>query len=132
MQRRLRHRGQLHEARGVQPAPGVSAVRVAKHRLHLQLGAVDMFIEDASFDPPASGPGSTAANELRAPFNGKVIAVKAQAGASVRKGDTLVVLESMKLEHALTASRDGIVKSLQVEAGQQAATSQVLLTLEPA
>ena len=47
-------------------------------------------------------------------------------------GDTLLVLESMKLEHALTASRDGIVKSLHVEPGQQAATSQVLLTLEPA
>src|SRR5690606_12149103 len=98
---RLRHRGQVQEARGVQPGAGVVALRVAKRRFHVQQGAVDLFIEDASYDPPASGPGARAANEMRAPFNGKVIAVKARAGDTVRKGDTLVVLESMKLEHAL-------------------------------
>lgn len=129
---RLRHRGRLYEARGVQPASNVTAARVAKHRFHLQQGAVDLFIDDASYDPPASGPGARAANELRAPFNGKVIAIKAQAGDAVRKGDTLLVLESMKLEHALAAARDGVVQSLHVEPGQQAATAQVLLKLEPA
>jgi geranyl-CoA carboxylase alpha subunit len=67
---------------------------------------------------------------LRAPFNGKVIAVKAQPGTVVGRGDTLLVLESMKLEHALSATRDGIVKAVHVAAGQQAATSQLLVTLE--
>jgi geranyl-CoA carboxylase alpha subunit len=129
---RLRHRGQVHEARGVPPASGVTAVAISKQRFHVQQGAVDLFIDDASYDPPSTGPGARAANELRAPFNGKVIAIKAQPGDAVRKGDTLLVLESMKLEHALAAARDGIVKSLHVEPGHQAATAQVLLTLEPA
>jgi geranyl-CoA carboxylase alpha subunit len=42
----------------------------------------------------------------------------------------LLVLESMKLEHVLSAARDGVVKAVHVEAGQQAATSQVLVTFE--
>jgi geranyl-CoA carboxylase alpha subunit len=66
------------------------------------------------------------------PFNGRVIAVHAQAGQAVKKGDTLVVVESMKLEHALAAARDGVVRSLHVEAGQQVGTAQVLVTLETA
>ena len=87
-------------------------------------------IADASFEPAGSGPGASAANELRAPFNGKVIAIKAQPGQAVARGDTLLVLESMKLEHVLAASRDGVVKAVHVEAGQQAATSQVLVTFK--
>ncbi|MDF2467004.1 MAG: biotin/lipoyl-binding protein [Ramlibacter sp.] len=96
---------------------------------HVQHGAVDLVVADASFEPAASG-SATAANELRAPFNGKVIAIKARPGATVARGDTLLVLESMKLEHALGASRDGVIKSVHVEPGQQAATSQVLVTFE--
>jgi 3-methylcrotonyl-CoA carboxylase alpha subunit/geranyl-CoA carboxylase alpha subunit len=108
------------------------AVAVGPGRWHVQLGAVDLFVEDASFDPPEAGAGGSGANELRAPFNGKVIAVKAQPGAAVAKGDPLVILESMKLEHSLAAARDGVVRSIHVELGQQASTAQVLVTLEAA
>jgi 3-methylcrotonyl-CoA carboxylase alpha subunit/geranyl-CoA carboxylase alpha subunit len=71
-------------------------------------------------------------HELRAPFNGKVISVAAQPGAAVGRGDTLLVLESMKLEHALGASRDGVIKAVHVGVGQQAATLQLLVTFEAA
>ncbi|RYF37122.1 MAG: acetyl-CoA carboxylase biotin carboxyl carrier protein subunit [Comamonadaceae bacterium] len=56
--------------------------------------------------------------------------MQAAAGCTVRKGDTLLVLESMKLEHALAAPRDGVVKTVHVEAGQQAVTLQMLVTFE--
>ena len=59
-----------------------------------------------------------------------MVAVAAQPGAKVKKGDTLVVLESMKLEHVLAAGRDGVVKAVHVAAGQQAAAAQVLVQLE--
>jgi 3-methylcrotonyl-CoA carboxylase alpha subunit/geranyl-CoA carboxylase alpha subunit len=121
--------GQGSGTRLVAP-PRVASVRLPGGGWHIQSGAVDLFIEDASFEPAAGGGAAAAANELRAPFNGKVIAVKALPGAAVVRGDTLLVLESMKLEHALAASRDGVVKSVHVEAGQQAATSQVLVTFE--
>jgi geranyl-CoA carboxylase alpha subunit len=110
--------------------PNAAAVRLQSGAYHVQSDVVDMFIEDASFEPTGQGAGATAANELRAPFNGKVIAVRAQPGASVTRGETLLVLESMKLEHALAASRDGVVKAVHVSAGQQAATSQLLVSLE--
>jgi geranyl-CoA carboxylase alpha subunit len=143
---RLRHRGGLLELQvrhlghalevgqgggtRLVSLPRASSVRLPNGAWHVQRGAVDLIIEDASFEPAASASGAAAANELRAPFNGKVIAVKAQPGATVVRGDTLLVLESMKLEHALGASRDGVIKSVHVEAGQQAATSQVLVIFE--
>jgi geranyl-CoA carboxylase alpha subunit len=110
--------------------PNATAVRLDSSAYHVQSGAIDLFIEDASFEPSGQGAGATAANELRAPFNGKVIAVRAQPGASVKRGETLLVLESMKLEHALAAARDGVVKVVHVSAGQQAATSQLLVSFE--
>ncbi|MES3000256.1 MAG: biotin carboxylase N-terminal domain-containing protein [Pseudomonadota bacterium] len=133
---RWRHRGVTHALdlrESDQPQPHsqrLSAVQLPDGRWHVQRDSVDLFIEDASFDPAGGAGGSASSNELRAPFNGKVIAVRATPGTAVTRGDTLLVLESMKLEHALAAARDGIVKSVHVEAGQQAATSQVLVTFE--
>ena len=98
----------------------------------MQSGAVDLFIEDVSFEPADATGASGAAAELRAPFNGRVIAVKASPGAAVSQGDTLLVLESMKLEHALAATRGATIHALHVAAGQQVATGQVLLTVAAA
>ena len=58
--------------------------------------------------------------------------LRAAPGAAVKKGDMLLVIESMKLEHALAASRDGVVKELHVEAGQQVATARLLVSFEAA
>jgi geranyl-CoA carboxylase alpha subunit len=110
--------------------PNAAAARLESGAYHVQWGAIDLFIDDASFEPSGEGAVSTAASELRAPFNGKVIAVRAQPGAAVKRGETLLVLESMKLEHALAAARDGVVRAVHVSPGQQAATSQLLVSLE--
>jgi len=131
---RVRHREAVID---IAVEPSARAARVMKvplgpARWHLQAGTLDFFIEDASFEPAARGARHHAADELRAPFNGKVIEVKAQPGASVARGDTLLVIESMKLEHALAAARDAVVKSIHVAPGQQAAMSQVLVTFEAA
>jgi geranyl-CoA carboxylase alpha subunit len=119
----------VSESEGVGAGQGTVAA-LGAGRWHVQVGPVDLFLRDASFDPPAGSAAGAAADELRAPFNGKVIAVHAQPGATVKQGDTLVVLESMKLEHALAATHDGTVRSLHAEAGQQVATAQVLVTFE--
>lgn len=133
---RIAHRGAMFDV-PVCEADGVAAgqaqvVALGDGHWHVQVGSVDLFLHDASFDAPADEGGGPAGSELRVPFNGRVIAVHAQPGQAVKKGDTLVVVESMKLEHALAAARDGTVRSLHVEAGEQVATAQVLVTLEAA
>jgi 3-methylcrotonyl-CoA carboxylase alpha subunit/geranyl-CoA carboxylase alpha subunit len=119
------------EAEGI-AAGQAQVAALGAGRWHVQVGAVDLFLRDASFDPPAGSAAAAGDYELRVPFNGKVIAVHAQPGAEVKKGETLVVVESMKLEHALAAERDGTVRSLHVAPGQQVATAQVLVTFEAA
>ncbi len=110
----------------------VAAVRLDDQRWHLQCDGVELWLEDASFEPAIQAGGSRATDELRAPFNGKLIALPASAGLSLRRGEPLAVIESMKLEHALCAPRDLTVKTLSVQAGQQVATAQLLMTFEPA
>lgn len=105
------------------------AVGQAARRWHVQADGVDLFLEDASFEAAAAG-AAAMARELRAPFNGKVIAVHALPGQAVRRGDTLLVIESMKLEHAINAPHDAVLAAVMVEAGQQATPGQVLLRFD--
>ena len=108
----------------------VRACQVADGRWHVQVGATDIWLMDASLAPAAGASSSSQALDLRAPFNGKVIGIQVAAGQAVKRGDTLLVIESMKLEHALCATRDVVVAALAVETGQQTATGQVLLRFE--
>ena len=66
---------------------------------------------------------------LRAPMNGRIVAVHAKAGDVVHKGQRLVVLEAMKMQHEITAECDGRIETLAVQVGDQVATRQVLVAL---
>ncbi len=110
----------------------VQCVPVTTHQWHVQVGDVDLFIVDASFEPAASSSRGTLGTDLRAPFSGKVAAVHATVGQTVKAGDTLVVIESMKLEHAMTAPRDTRIATVAVEPGQQVSPGQLLLSFDPA
>lgn len=105
------------------------AVGQAALRWHVQADGMDLFLEDASFEAASTG-AAAASRELRAAFNGKVIAVHAVPGQAVQRGDTLLVIESMKLEHAVNAPHDAVLAAVMVEPGQQAAPGQVLLRFE--
>ena len=58
-------------------------------------------------------------NAVEAPMPGKVIAVYVSAGARVEQGQKLAVLEAMKMEHALTSPRDGVIAEVLVAEGNQ-------------
>jgi 3-methylcrotonyl-CoA carboxylase alpha subunit len=68
-------------------------------------------------------------NVVKAPMPGKVLSVLAIAGKAVTRGETLAVLEAMKMEHALAAPRDGVVETVHASAGQQVADGDVLVML---
>ena len=96
-------------------------------RWHAQCGAVDWWVQDTSFAPAAGDGTAKAATELRAPFNGKVVRVAVQPGQLLAGGVTALVIESMKLEHSLSARADATVAEVLVAEGQQVAPGQVLL-----
>jgi geranyl-CoA carboxylase alpha subunit len=112
------------------------AMQVSAGRWHVQLSgghlamAHDLWLSDLSFAQRADGAAGQQVRELRAPFNGKLIAVKVQAGQRVARGDALLVIESMKLEHTLSATRDAVIAQALVEAGQQVSPGQLLLKFE--
>jgi 3-methylcrotonyl-CoA carboxylase alpha subunit len=70
--------------------------------------------------------------EIEAPMPGKVTAVEVAAGDKVAKGQRLLTLEAMKMEHALTAPFDGIVAELNATAGAQVTEGQLLVKIEAA
>ncbi len=67
---------------------------------------------------------------LVAPMPGVVLSLDTEAGAEVKKGDQLLVLEAMKMEHRITAPRDGTVNATHVVTGDQVENGQLLVTLE--
>ncbi len=84
-------------------------------------------------DPLAVGAEAAAhGDDVRAPMPGLVKHLAAAAGQAVARGDVLVVLEAMKMEHSLLAPRDGVIAEVLVEAGAQVTDGTVLLLLEPA
>jgi 3-methylcrotonyl-CoA carboxylase alpha subunit len=78
------------------------------------------------------GPASAADGAIIAPMPGKVIAVDVSEGQTVTAGQRLLVLEAMKMEHALTAPFDGVVEGLSVSAGGQVQVDAVLCRVVPA
>jgi 3-methylcrotonyl-CoA carboxylase alpha subunit len=68
---------------------------------------------------------------ITAPMPGKVTSVDASPGAKVRKGQSLLTLEAMKMEHGLIAPFDGTVAELNVRAGVQVVEGAVLARVEP-
>jgi geranyl-CoA carboxylase alpha subunit len=108
----------------------VDCLMVAPHEWHLQVDGTDLFIADASFEPTLVANGPSVNAPLKANFNGKVAAVHAAVGQVVKAGDVLLVIESMKLEHAITALRDATVAQVLVEAGQQVSAQQLLVNFQ--
>ena len=70
------------------------------------------------------------AGELRAPMPGKVVMVNVVQGQSVKKGEVLLVMEAMKMEHSIVAPEDGVIKSCLCKVGDQILESADLIVLE--
>jgi len=78
-----------------------------------------------------TGQASAADGAIIAPMPGKVIAVDVSEGQAVTAGQRLMVLEAMKMEHALTAPFDGVIEGLSVSAGGQVQVDAVLCRVVP-
>jgi len=80
--------------------------------------------------PPDSDRKGSEDRTIVSPMNGRVVNVHAAVGATVSRGQTLVVIEAMKMEHNLTAPSDGRVQAIHVKPGDQVPPKCVLIELE--
>ena len=78
--------------------------------------------------PVATG-GTQGANKVTSPMPGTILAVKVNAGQAVKKGDTICVLEAMKMENDIPAPCDGVVASINVQKGASVAAGDVLASI---
>jgi methylmalonyl-CoA carboxyltransferase small subunit len=92
------------------------------------LGSVTMGGTSAnSLAPATSKAPATSTNGLTAPISGTVVKVLIEAGAQVKSGDTLMVLEAMKMETEVTAPKDGTIAAVDVAVGDPVQGGQVLV-----
>ena len=76
------------------------------------------------------GGGGSSQNSISSQIPGRVISVSIGKGDSVKKGDNIVVLESMKMQVAIKSPRDGVIKELKVKEGQSISRNDVVAVLE--
>jgi len=81
---------------------------------------------------PASGLAGASSGTLKAPMDGAIVEVLVANGATVSKGQLLVVLEAMKMEHPIKAGVDGVIKRIAISQGDQVKNRQVLVEIEAA
>jgi propionyl-CoA carboxylase alpha chain/3-methylcrotonyl-CoA carboxylase alpha subunit len=89
--------------------------------------------EAYSFTQPhygSSSAGAVADGQLLSPMPGRIVSIGAEAGGKVIKGQAIITLEAMKMEHALTAPFDGVLAELSAKAGDQVSEGVVLARIE--
>ena len=79
---------------------------------------------------PVSDRGHGSAHAVTAPFPAVVAEVRARVGQEVKAGDSIVVIEAMKMLHTLTAAGPGTIESVRITVGEQVASHQILITFE--
>ncbi len=105
---------------------------VEPEAVHLARGGESYRFDITTHAPPARQTAGPSDGRLVAPMNGRVVAVNAKAGATAEAGHALVVLEAMKMEHALSLPAPARIKAVHVAAGAQVSPGQLLVELEPA
>ena len=122
---RLSEAGDAHVSYDIDGLCGRAAFAFDDTTLHLDLDGCCYALRE--FTPAlAAAREREGDGRLLAPMAGRIVAVRAEAGAGVRKGEILVVLEAMKMEHEIKAGLDGIVGQIAVREGDQVSPRQLL------
>ena len=84
----------------------------------------------ANVSPDGSKPAKAGSKAVKAPLPGSIISVAVKVGDTVKQGDLLLVMESMKMENNILSEKEGVVKTINVETAQAVMQDDILLTLE--
>jgi biotin carboxyl carrier protein len=74
--------------------------------------------------------GTQKLNNIKSPMPGLVLTINVEVGAEVKKGDTLLILEAMKMENVIKAPIDAVVKAIHISKGQAVDKAQLLIEME--
>lgn len=102
------------------------AAPVAAHVAAAPVAAPAPAAAPAAPAPAAGGAGSV---KVSSPMPGKILAVKANVGDSVKKGQVILILEAMKMENEVVAPEDGTIASIDVTVGASVESGDTLATL---
>lgn len=83
------------------------------------------------FDPRSEEAGGGGQDSVKAPMPGAVISVHKAVGDQVLRGETVITIESMKLQTALPAPRDGVIAALLRATGEVFEKDEIIVRLEP-
>ncbi|QDK79681.1 biotin/lipoyl-binding protein [Spirosoma sp. KCTC 42546] len=100
------------------------SLKINGHIYHVQLkDRFDLLLEKMGMSTLAS----TKINELKAPMPGLIVGISVQPGDVVNKGDSLLILEAMKMENMLKAPGEATIKTIRVGKGDRVEKGQVLV-----
>jgi 3-methylcrotonyl-CoA carboxylase alpha subunit len=130
------------EVRGELTGSGELAAEIAGRRVNaratVHTGELTLLVDGRRYrfgldEQGGEGLGAeNAGGRLTAPMPGRVLAVLVEPGTRVRRGEPLLVLEAMKMEHTIAAPADGVVKEVHFKAGQQVEEGARLMSMESA
>ncbi|WP_144823456.1 acetyl/propionyl/methylcrotonyl-CoA carboxylase subunit alpha [Marinobacter piscensis] len=96
--------------------------------LYLQAFGESWSVTDLTHQPAASANG-TGSGRIQASMDGAIIDVVAEPGQTVLQGETLVILEAMKMEHPVKADCDGVIHQILTNKGDQVKRNQLLVEI---
>ncbi|MDR0750950.1 MAG: biotin/lipoyl-binding protein [Tannerellaceae bacterium] len=84
----------------------------------------------ATGEPVVSRPtASTSQGAVRSPLPGVILEVKCKIGDTVKRGQTIIILEAMKMENSINADRDGVIKEIKVNKGDSVLENAELVVI---
>lgn len=104
-------------------------INIINDRNYLQVDGVDASTLRPSRNSKL-GTNDDAQNEMSSPMPGKIVKVLIDINSKVKKGDGLIIMEAMKMEHTIKANADGTIKKIYFEEGCQVEGSVVLIEID--
>ena len=109
---------EVNEVKGAAPAAAPKAAPAAAPKA-----------APAPAPAPAKAPVPAGAETVKAPMPGKILSVAVSAGQAVKKGETLLILEAMKMQNEIAAPHDAVVSEVRVAANQTVSTGDDMVVL---
>lgn len=128
---RITINGNAYEVAVQETGNNTADVEISGKKFSVQVEQEEQVFHPVSAPRPAAAPAASGkkmvSKAVRSPLPGNVLKVFVTVGQAVKRGDTLVTIESMKMENAILAETDGVVKGVLVSAGQSVMPGDVLV-----